>query len=64
MKSVLEMTVEEAEEAGRKVAEWLRTPEGQAALEEGLARAKALSDKFREDSKIKDWTILYRPMTI
>jgi hypothetical protein len=44
--------METSEEAARRAAEWLRTPEGQKALAESQDRAEKLAEDFRRASVV------------
>ena len=49
------MTESELEQLGKDAAEWVASPEGQAAIEEGLARARETTAALEEARKIPWW---------
>lgn len=57
------LSIKEAEEQGRKAAEWLMSEEGRARLREGLNRV--LKDiEARKKARQISWEDLHRPCTI
>ena len=43
-----DMTVDEAQAAAAKAAEWLRTPEGKKATKESIARVTEITERLNE----------------
>jgi hypothetical protein len=58
-----EPTPERVAEVAEEARQWIASPEGQAAVEEGLQRAQALTDAFREAQRVDPET-RRKPMTL
>ena len=55
------LTLENAREVAAEAAQWVRSPEGQQALQESLERARQMADRFQEAQRLppsfwhKEW---------
>ena len=47
-----------------KVRAWVTSEEGRKAIEDGVKQSAKMSQELREAQRIKDWSILHRPVTI
>jgi hypothetical protein len=60
MKEKLDINTEELR---KKAEDFLKSEEGQKLIKELNEQGKKALDKFKQDSLIKDWSILHTPMT-
>jgi hypothetical protein len=54
---------ERVAQVAEEARQWIASPEGQAAVEEGLRRAQALTDAFREAQRVDPET-RRKPVTL